>query len=284
MSTTRVSAAGVQARLAQSFGLAGRTVFWLALLMLIVLPMVFLGLTAFAGLWPYPRLLPQSYSLRAWRFVGTNLHGILRALGSSTLYSLGTVVTTALFCWLPAQFLSRNSFRGQTLLEALLLTPALVPAITFSMGLQVVFIGLGLADTTLGVVLILSLVAYPYMLRGLKTGYLAYRQAYDECARNLGAGEWQRLLQVELPLVLPAAISGGSVVFLVAFSEYFLVFLIGGGVVPSYPGYLVPFVTGSDRAVASALTVLFLVVPVLLFVLQELFLQWFYRRKGIELR
>ena len=264
--------------------LRGRLVFWSMLLLLIVLPMVFLVITAFAGVWPFPRLMPESYSLRAWRFLGANSQGIMRALGSSTLYSLGAVVTTVLICWLPAQYLSRHSFRGQTLLEAVLLTPALVPAITFSMGLQVLFIGVGLADTMMGVVLILSLVAYPYMLRGLKTGYLAYRQAYDECARNLGAGEWQRLRQVELPMVLPAALSGGSVVFLVAFSEYFLVFLIGGGLVPSFPGYLVPFVTGSDRAVASALTLLFLAVPVFLFITQELFLQWFYRRKGIEFR
>ncbi len=263
---------------------SGRAVFWVALVVLIVLPMLFLIVAAFAGRWPFPQVLPEVYSLRAWRFVAANSEGILRALASTTVYSLAAVLTTALFCWLPAQFLSRYSFRGQTLLEALLLTPALVPAITFSMGLQVVFIGLGLADTVLGVVLVLSLVSYPYMLRGLKTGYLAYRQAYDECARNLGAGEWQRLRQVELPMVLPAGLSGGSVVFLVAFSEYFLVFLIGGGVVRSFPGYLVPFVTGSDRALASALSLAFLVVPVLLFVAQELFLLRFYRRKGIEFR
>jgi len=263
---------------------SGRLLFWVALALLIVLPMLFLVVAGFSGRWPFPRVFPELYSLRAWRFVAADREGILRSLGSTTLYSLAVVLTTALFCWLPAQYLSRFSFRGQTLLEALLLTPALVPAITFSMGLQIVFVGLGLADTMVSVVLVLSLVAYPYMLRGLKTGYLAYRQAYDECARNLGAGEWQRLLQVELPMVLPAALSGGSVVFLVAFSEYFLVFLIGGGVVPSFPGYLVPFVTGSDRAFAAVLSLLFLCVPVLLFVTQELFLQWFYRRKGIEIR
>lgn len=263
---------------------SGRLLFWMALVVLIAFPMAFLVVAGFAGRWPFPRVLPEVYSLRAWRFVAANSGGILRSVGNTTLYSLAVVLTTALFCWLPAQFLSRFSFRGQTLLEAVLLIPALVPAITFSMGLQVVFIGLGLADTTVGVVLVLSLVAYPYMLRAIKTGYLAYRQAFDECARNLGAGEWQRLLQVELPMVLPAALSGGSVVFLVAFSEYFLVFLIGGGVVPSFPGYLVPFVTGSDRAIAAALSLIFLCVPVLLFMAQELFLQWFYRRKGIEIR
>lgn len=262
-------------------GSCAAALFWLFLLLFILLPLFSVALAAFSGTWPFPRVLPATYSLRAWRFVQSNLSGIAGALASSALYSLASVLATALTCWLPAQFLARHRFRGQGLLEALLLTPALVPAITFSMGLQLVFIRLGLADSVAGVVLVLALVSYPYMLRALKTAYLAYNRSYDECARNLGAAEWQRLRQVELPLVLPAALAGGSVVFLVAFSEYFLVFLIGGGAVPSYPGYLVPFVTGSDRAVASALTLLFVAVPLLLFLVQELFLQRFYRRKGI---
>lgn len=261
-----------------------RVLFWLVLGILIVLPMVFLVIAGFAGSWPYPHLLPQEWSLRAWRFAAGQSAGILRALGTSTLYSLATVVLTAGFCWLPAQFLARHRFPGQSLLEALLLMPALVPAITFSMGLQMVFIRIGLADSITGIVLVLSLTTYPYMLRALKTGYLAYRDGYDECARNLGAGELQRLRTVELPLVLPSALAGGSVVFLAAFSEYFLVFLLGGGTVASFTGYLVPFITGSDRSIAAVLTLIFLAVPLLLFLLQELFLQRMYRRKGIQPR
>ncbi|MDZ7795298.1 MAG: ABC transporter permease subunit [Spirochaetia bacterium] len=257
--------------------------FWLLLIVVILVPLIFLLIASFAGTWPFPRILPASWSLRSWKYVASNMQGIAHALGSSALYSLGAALITALFCWLPAQFLARHTFRGQTILEALLLTPALVPAITFSMGLQVLFIRLHLADSIVGVVLILTLVSYPYMLRSIKTGYLAYKVSYDECARNLGIGELQRLWHVELPLVLPAFLSGGTIVFLVAFSEYFLVFLIGGGTIPSFPGYLVPFLTGSDRAVASTLTLLFLLVPFALFLLQEIFLERFYRRKGITM-
>ncbi|MFW6363469.1 MAG: ABC transporter permease [Spirochaeta sp.] len=261
-----------------------RIIFWLLMSLGIILPMLYMAITTLAGTWPYPRLLPATWSLRAWRFIADNRQQILRSLLSSTLYSLGTVLLTMLFCWLPAQFLATRRFRGRTILEALLLTPALLPAITFSMGLQVVFIRIGLADTMAGVILILSLVSYPYMLRSMKTGYLAYHRGYDECARNLGAGEWQRLRQVELPVVFPSALAGGTIVFLVAFSEYFLVFLIGGGTIASFPGYLVPFISGSDRPTAAALTLLFLCIPLLLFLLQELFLQRYYRGKGIELK
>ena len=73
--------------------------------------------------------------------------------------------------------------------------------------------------------------------------------------------------------MIPALASGVSLVFLTAFSEYFLVFLIGGGRVESFAGYLVPFIQASDRGMAAGLTLGFLVVPLGLFGLQELYLR-----------
>jgi len=68
----------------------------------------------------------------------------------------------------------------------------------------------------------------------------------------------------------------------VAFSEYFLVFLIGGGAVDSFTGYLYPFITSSDRSLGAALSLLFLIPPILLFMVLEFGVQRIYRRRGIE--
>ncbi|MEX2442935.1 MAG: hypothetical protein WD492_04995 [Alkalispirochaeta sp.] len=84
---------------------------------------------------------------------------------------------------------------------------------------------------------------------------------------------------VHIPLLGPAILAGGSVVFLVAFSEYFLVFLIGGGSVASYTGYLFPYLSGGDRTLGSVLTLLFVVVPLVLFVLLDRTLSVYYRRR-----
>ena len=76
-------------------------------------------------------------------------------------------------------------------------------------------------------------------------------------------------------------INGCLIVFLVAFSEYFLVFLIGGGAVGSYTGYLFPFLSSSDSAIGSMLTLVFLAVPVLLFVVIDGTVVRIQRRKGV---
>lgn len=258
-----------------------RWCFFLGFVMLFTLPAAALFVYAFAPGWTYPDILPSQYSLRAVQYVFDSSNGIVRHLLSSIGYSLCTTLLTAILCFFPAHHFARYDFPAKTLLEGLLLAPALVPAMTFSMGVHYLFILAGLADTFMGVVLVLTVFSYPFMLRALITGFHSFGPEYEMCARNLGAGWWMRLIKVEIPLLMPAIIAGGSIVFLIAFSDYFLVFLIGGGAVPSYTGYLFPFLNASDRAVGSLLAVIFLCVPIVLFFLVEVTVTRVYRRKGM---
>jgi len=255
--------------------------FVLLLLLLFVLPLIVLVLYSVSEAWRYPHLVPQRLSARAWEFVKDQWRPIVGSLASSLLYSALTVLLTFAFCVLPAGVFARESFPHKTILEAVLLAPALVPSITFTMGIHYLFILVRLTDTLPGVVLVLSLFSYPYMLRALTAGFQAYGEEYDVCAENLGAGQWMRLVRIDLPLLLPAIVSGGTVVFLVSFSEYFLVFVIGGGAVASYTGYLFPYLRSSDRPLASILTLLFLCLPILLFAVIDGTVNRIYRKRGM---
>lgn len=252
-----------------------------ALALAFAVPLAVIVLYAAAGRWAFPSLVPTTFSARAVRYLVSQGPEIAVSLLVSVLYSLATVVTTFALCVLPATVLAWESFRGKDLLNAILLAPAVVPAITFAVGAHVFLIKLGLTESVVGIVLVLSIFAYPYMLRALTNGFSMYGRNYDTCAENLGAGTLTRVLRVHLPMLMPSVISGGSVVFLVAFSEYFLVFLIGGGAVPSYTGYLFPFLNGSDQPIASVLTLLFLAVPVLLFAVVDRTAVRAYRKRGM---
>jgi len=54
---------------------------------------------------------------------------------------------------------------------------------------------------------------------------------YEDLARTLGAGQWQRLWYVILPLIMPGLLRGAILVFAAVFSSYALPFLLGA----SYP-------------------------------------------------
>ena len=251
------------------------------LFLVFVLPVIVLLLNAFSSSWSFPEILPATYDLRSLRYLMQHWHDIALSLLSSCLYSMGTILLTFFMTILPAKLFARSSFAGKNLLEGLLLAPALIPPMAFAMGAHLVFLRLGIADTVWGVILILAMVSYPYMLRALTAGYQAYGENFALCARNLGASSFRILLTVELPQLLPALLAGATIVFLVAFSEYFLVFLVGGGSVPSYSGYIFPLLNSSDKSVASLLTLVFLALPIVFFVIIDRLIYAAYRKRGI---
>ena len=253
----------------------------LMLFLLFVLPVVVLLLTALSPGWRFPQVWPAAFSFKGVAYLVRHHEQILLSLGSSFLFSVLTVATTFGMCLFPAAVFARSDFKGKALLEGLLLTPALVPPMTFAMGLHFLFIKFSLAETLGGVVILLAMFSYPYMFRALVAGFQTMGEDYRICARNLGAGALATVFQVELPLLVPAVVAGGSVVFLVAFSEYFLVFLIGGGSVASFTGTLFPLLSSSNRSLAAILTLIFLFLPILLFLVVDTALVRLYRRRGM---
>ncbi|MGL1890372.1 MAG: ABC transporter permease subunit [Spirochaetaceae bacterium] len=234
-----------------------------------LIPPLFLVFYIFVGIWKYPDLLPRSYNLRGIKFLVKNINPITLSIFTSLGFSLLSVVFSLLITILPASYLARNEFVGKSILEALLLSPVLIPSITYSMGIHWIFIKLGLSDSFIGVTIVLTMFSYPYLLRSLIAGFSLYSHNLDVSAKNLGANLFTRIVKVHLPLLLPSVISGGTVVFLSSFSSYFLVFLIGGGRVNSFTGYLVPFLRSEDLNISSVLSIIFLLIPIVLFTLIE---------------
>lgn len=259
-----------------------KLIFIITLMLIFLIPVIILIIQTFSTQWIWPQLLPKNINLRALNYLIYERSSLIKNLGISFLYSIATVILSFLISVLPASVFSRVDFKGKSMLETLFLLPVLVPSITFAMGIHFLFIFLNLTDTFWGVVLILTTFTYPYMLRSLIAGYNVIGTKYSVTAKNLGAGILDILFGIELPLVLPAAIAGGSIVFLASFSEYFLVFLIGGGAVASYSGYLFPFLLSTDRQTASLLSLIFLIIPIFLFFLLDLTVLKYYRKRGMS--
>ena len=114
--------------------------------------------------------------------------GLFPALGSSLLYSLATVLFTFLISVSPARVLARYEFRSRAVVEAFLLAPVLVPFHRLRHGGSLyLFIRAGLIDSFPGVVLVLGMFSYPYMLRSLTAGFGALPKELWICATQISA-------------------------------------------------------------------------------------------------
>ena len=155
-----------------------------------------------------------------------------------------------------------RSFRAKRLMEFLVLTPLLVPAVAVAIGLDISFIRLGLSRTFWGVVLVHLIPATPYAVLVLTGVFANYNADFEAQARTLGASHVGVMVHVTLPAVTPGLIVAGFFAFVVSWSQYVLTLQIGGGAIQTMPVLLVSSASGGDVGVTGALTLVY-VLPVL---------------------
>jgi putative spermidine/putrescine transport system permease protein len=129
------------------------------------------------------------------------------------------------------------------------------------MGLNILFLRLGLAGSPLGVVLVHLVPVLPYAIFALVGVFARYDEGYEQQARSLGAGPLYALWHVTLPLAGPGIVVAALFAFLVSWSQYVLTLLIGGGRVSTLPMLLFAAVAGGNPASIAALALIFAAPP-----------------------
>jgi putative spermidine/putrescine transport system permease protein len=243
-----------------------------ALLVGLLLPLVPLLLWAVSGEWRYPALVPQRFSLRAVRLLGSPETEVVRGLVTSATIAVCVAAIAAVVGLTAGRALGLYAFRGKRLVQFLVLAPVIVPGLAVTLGIQVLFIRYRIADTVPGVVLVHLIPTVPYVTYVMASVYSTYDVSFEDQARVLGASPLQVLRWVTLPAVFPGLAVAALFAFLISWSEYILTLLVGGGTVKTLPLLLFAFLGSSDLSVAAALSLAFLLPPVVLLVLTSRYL------------
>ena len=253
-------------------------------LALVALPLAIIAVWAFTDAWPWPDLWPQQLSARG---IEQALSGRQNAGVQTLALSIGIAAATAVVSTAAAALACRAlchfQWRGRSAFQFAALLPFIIPSTVFAMGVQVVFLQAGLARTVPGVVLAHSIVALPYAIIIMTDITRAAGTRREDAARTLGAGTWQMLRHVTIPQLLPGILSSLSMCYIMSFSQYFLTLLVGGGKVQTFVLVLFPYLSGGDRTIACAYSLVFLVVTFAVFFVFELLLRRFGVREGDDL-
>ncbi len=235
------------------------------LVVAVLTPLVLLAVWAVTETWRYPALWPQAFDDRALRVVTDPGSTILPGLVTSAGIAATVAVVSCAIGLAAGRALGLHTFPGRGLVRFALLAPVIVPGITVSLGIQVVFIRYHLTDTVHGVVLAHLIPATPYATLVLAAAYTRLDTAFEDQARVLGAGPLRVLLHVTLPALRPALTVALMLTFLISWNEYVLTLLIGGGSVSTLPLLLFSAIGSGDTSVAAALAMV-VSIPPLLFV------------------
>ena len=243
----------------------------LVILLLLFMPVAVFGLYAFSTAWFYPDVLPRTWTV-APLLRQLDDPRTTRALLHSTRIGLVVSLLALVVGYPAARTLGMQTFRGKELVYLVLFLPTVVPPVATGIGLNILFLRLDLAGTTLGVALVHLIPVLPYVIFTLAGVFAQYDPHYEYQARVLGAGGTRIFWSVTLPFVLPGVVVATLFAFLISWSQYLLTLLIGGGRIITLPILLFTTLSGGNPTTISVLSLLFVAPLVLILAVISRFL------------
>jgi len=208
------------------FGLSlGYTVFYLSMIVLLPLSGIFF----------------KTATMTWERFVETVTDPRVIAAYQLTFgASLAAALINAVFGLLVAWVLVRYDFPGKRIFDALVDLPFALPTAVAGIALTSLYapngwigqfldpLGIKVAFTPLGIMLALTFIGFPFVVRTVQPVLQDLEIEVEEAAACLGANRWQTFKAVIFPNLFPPLLAGFTLAFARALGEYGSVVFISG--------------------------------------------------------
>jgi sulfate transport system permease protein len=268
-------------RVLPGFGLTlGFTIFYLALIVLIPLSAVFLK--TFTMTWEaFWSAVTSARVMASYRLT----------FGASLIAAVLNVIFGGIVAWV----LVRYKFPGKRFIDALVDLPFALPTAVAGITLTALYstngwigryleqAGIKVAFTPLGVVVALTFIGLPFVVRTVQPVLEDAERELEEAAASLGATPWQTFWRVILPNLVPALLTGFALAFARATGEYGSVIFIAGNmpmVSEITPLFIITKLEQYDYAGATAIAVVMLIVSFILLLTINLLQAWTRKRAG----
>jgi sulfate transport system permease protein len=211
------------------------------------------------------------------------------SLGASLLAGCINTVFGFIIAWT----LVRYEFPGRKLIDALIDMPFALPTAVSGIALTAVFakngwvgrflepLGIQVAYTWIGVVVALTLIGLPFVVRSVQPALAEVQADLEDAAETLGARRRQVMRHIILPTVAPALATGFTLAFARALGEYGSVIFIAGNLplkTEITPLLIVIKLEQFDYAGAAALGFVMLLASFLMLLAINLVQAWGRRR------
>lgn len=211
--------------------------------------------------------------------------------GASFIGALINVVFGLLTAWV----LTRYHFFGKKFVDAFVDFPFALPTAVAGITLSAIYsthgwigsrlepLGIHVAYTPLGVVVALTFIGLPFVVRTVQPVLEDLSAEVEEAAASLGANRWQVFYKIILPAIWPALITGFALAFARAIGEYGSVIFIAGNmpmVSEITPLIIITKLEQYDYAGATAVAAVMLVISFILLFAINGFQWWSNRRLG----
>jgi putative spermidine/putrescine transport system permease protein len=169
----------------------------------------------------------ENYSLRWFTELATADAWRL-SIVNSLIIGLGATLLSTLLGTLAALGMRSEALPFGSLLRTVFLLPMVVPAVVLGVGMQMLFVTLGLASTYLGVIVAHSVLCIPFVVVSVSGSLQGIDRAVEKAASSLGAAPVTVFRRVTFPLALPGIISGAVFAFATSLDEVVITLFVAG--------------------------------------------------------
>lgn len=212
--------------------------------------------------------IPGNFSLKSYKTLIDQV-GIVPQIINTLIITAATLLISTFICILAAYAFERYATKRLTLTYGLLVFSALIPGIVTARPLYDFFKTLKLVDTYPGLILLYTSALIPFSILILRNYLSSIPIEIEEAAEIDGAGFFQKIFYVIIPLLKPAIATVCIINFINCLNEFFIplffsqkikVLTIGISTLPRANAYDVPW----DLLSAMGCIIL---VPIILFVM-----------------
>lgn len=189
--------------------------------------------------WRSVTLGEQGFTLQFYAELFINRRGSaffvtpITAVRNSLLFALATMVLSLVLGIISAYLLVQPRRRLTAVLDPVFLLPLGASAVTLGFGY---IISMGSLRTSLWLIPIAhTLIAMPFVIRTFLPALRSLDPRLDEAAAVMGAGPLRRWREVDVPLLLPAALVGAVFAFTISLGEFGASLLISRPDMPTMP-------------------------------------------------
>lgn len=201
---------------------------------------------------------------------------LLKALVNSLILASISSGAAGVIGTLGAVGISKTSYRGSKIIEYISGLPLMIPEIILGMVFMAFFalIGLTFGMTTLVLGHMAFCIPYVYMM--VKTRLVGLDPSLEEAAKDLGASSRMVFLDITLPQIMPAVLSGMLLAFAMSLDDVVISIFVTGARTNTLPIKIYTQVKSGVTPKINALCTVILVVTFLLVMMS----QWIGRKKN----
>ncbi len=185
----------------------------------------------------------------------------------SLLVGFGSVISATIFGTMSAYALQRYRPPFFNAINALIMSPALLPGVVMGLALLYTLNGLGFGRSLLSVILGHTLYVSPFVVVIVSSALQGCERELEEVAMSLGAGKWHAFRTITLPIIFPGIISGALFAFILSLDEFIITFLLAGVHVITLPIRIFTSLRFAVDPTIAAVSTVFVFATTMLFII-----------------